>query len=1316
MAKNIVGEPIEEFVNKQIDNRQKVYGAGYNSKSVVRSPKVQNFLNNRNAWIKLASGVGLESKETVLKTNKTYETTGETVVSSSIVDTTREYLAGQQRLKDLNKFSTDSYFTVNDIDSLGGKKLAEKYVLFNGLQEFNGTSYKARSGTRQTNSWSDSQTKLYGGLGSNERGLQPTPGIISVDVETVNRGSIKRASVKIKAYNKFQFGIIEILYLRLGYIMMLEYGWDKYIEDINGTNKDPIIRDVGSTIIENSWFKSELGSSQDEIFSQIRDYESKYQGNYTGFFGTVNNFSWKLNADNTYDITINLISKGSVIESLQVNVPSNLSALGKIENLEKFADFLNDKAGDATDTGFVTREDEDTDFNAESIGGQLGTDKITQFLVKQSYRFYSYQGAKNWSIGSIGAKSDLMDVEQIIKRSFYKIVGVRFKYSRAIRFGAFLDFLKAEIIGQVVNGSNYSPRLEIDTDPNSSIVNYTLNTISVDPTLCLFSPIAGDISVNGQVIFDGKQSLLNDTEVYAWDYTFDTFAQKSSVNGILYGKLMNVYLNFNLILTSLRSNIDKENKLDLFKFLESICDGINRSMGNSTKIAPAIRNDNEIYFVDEVPIPGWEEHSGIKQDQGTKINLFGYNPDGTSNFVKDFSFQTKISNKLINQISVGATAAGGYKNATDSVGYKWWNRGLVNRFENKYEVSEYEDDRDDDTKLWETFKSRAERKTGFNRFGYRIEYLGYSKTWYRNYPDYIQGSNNTEVRRAKNDKENFRDGKILKRKALKWMKQTAALVNELKSQEADPRIAQIREYNRWFLKNTGYDPNKKQIIYDSLTSKSKSTTITVSSPYFKMASENLDAGANTYKDYLNGFTQLLADGFGINTGQTGFIPVDLSLTCEGLSGIKIYNKLNVNQRELPASYPVSLKFVITSLKDTISKNVWQTDLGTICQPPTNISPQQIYNITIPEANQPKDPGTGEYKGPEKNKVTVGGSGGQRFSVETNLSKNGLIYIPEETNKTQVVLHHTAGNSSIGNTILDWRRRSDRVSTHFIIQRDGTYEQLFDLKYWANHIGIDASNNVALQKGSIGIELENYGWFTDYFERKGDLVLQRKGLTKLKNSIGGVIAPYGTELKGGYKTITPPAGRKEDQLIGNDWGLLGFNTTAESYKSTYGGNAYKNAFWYSLPYMKSYRGYKYFQAYTDEQLITLNKILLQINKAYPNIPLIFDKPYQFNEQKKQWANMFPSGNNKDKTNFKYNTSKDALSGVPGLYTHNSYRSDKIDVVPHFELFNYLYARGNKYSFTDKNITYIHKFSSKEEYLKKYPLDSDKNVEKYFTFKY
>ena len=182
--------------------------------------------------------------------------------------------------------------------------------------------------------------------------------------------------------------------------------------------------------------------------------------------------------------------------------------------------------------------------------------------------------------------------------------------------------------------------------------------------------------------------------------------------------------------------------------------------------------------------------------------------------------------------------------------------------------------------------------------------------------------------------------------------------------------------------------------------------------------------------------------------------------------------------------------------------------------------------------------------------------------------------------------------------------------------------------------------------------------------------------------------------------------------------IGFNTT-----SNIGTAIYKNAFWYSLPFVKSYKNYQYFQAYTDQQLITLNSILRQINEAYPNIPLIFKKPYQFNEQKKQWANMFPTGKEASGSKIVNKTSKDALNGVPGLYTHNSYRSDKIDVVPHFKLFQYLYTdRGtnfvnpNKIYFAKDNANYVFKFNSKEEYLKKYPLDSDINVEKYFTFKY
>ena len=43
------------------------------------------------------------------------------------------------------------------------------------------------------------------------------PGIMSAEVKTLNRGSIKESTVRIKAFNRTQFQIIDVLYLRLGY-------------------------------------------------------------------------------------------------------------------------------------------------------------------------------------------------------------------------------------------------------------------------------------------------------------------------------------------------------------------------------------------------------------------------------------------------------------------------------------------------------------------------------------------------------------------------------------------------------------------------------------------------------------------------------------------------------------------------------------------------------------------------------------------------------------------------------------------------------------------------------------------------------------------------------------------------------------------------------------------------------------------------------------------------------------------------------------------------------------------------------------------
>ena len=55
----------------------------------------------------------------------------------------------------------------------------------------------------------------------------------SASVKTETRGSLKTGTIQIKANNKGQFDIISTLYLRIGYTMLLEYGWSIYFDEDN---------------------------------------------------------------------------------------------------------------------------------------------------------------------------------------------------------------------------------------------------------------------------------------------------------------------------------------------------------------------------------------------------------------------------------------------------------------------------------------------------------------------------------------------------------------------------------------------------------------------------------------------------------------------------------------------------------------------------------------------------------------------------------------------------------------------------------------------------------------------------------------------------------------------------------------------------------------------------------------------------------------------------------------------------------------------------------------------------------------------------
>lgn len=116
---------------------------------------------------------------------------------------------------------------------------------------------------------------------------------------------------------------------------------------------------------------------------------------------------------------------------------------------------------------------------------------------------------------------------------------------------------------------------------------------------------------------------------------------------------------------------------------------------------------------------------------------------------------------------------------------------------------------------------------------------------------------------------------------------------------------------------------------------------------------------------------------------------------------------------------------------------------------------------------------------------------------TNYPFPNTQYIDEEIKKTQIFLHHTAGNSNPINVYDGWKSNKERIASCVVIggspgqQKgwiDGEVIKGFSSKLWAYHLGLKESTfhnfglpYKSLDKSSIAVEICNWGQLT----KKGD---------------------------------------------------------------------------------------------------------------------------------------------------------------------------------------------------------------------------------------
>lgn len=849
MQGNIVGEKFDEFVLRQIKERQKVHYSGYGA-GTTRSPQDQLYLNNRNAWVKLASGISIEGFE------------------------------GSDKLK---RVIPNSNFS--------GENLAKNFILFNTVSSLitntddqsKNTLSNNRSGVTKTNSiWNN---KAYG-LGGTEFGINPTPGITDVQIACVNRGSIRNATITLTAFNKSQFEIIELLFLRIGYTMILEWGWDKYL------NNDGNLVDTGTTIVEESWFEE---SSHQTILEKIQTKRDQYCGNYDGFIGKVVNFDWTLNSEGNYEIILKLVTVGDVIESLNVNTGGGILT---IEDLKAYNEQV--KATINEETGAIEID---------------GAPEDTKILQLGKHTTFSYQFINDIGSPILWDNLDLTEWRNLA----YLIKGTQIggdidigfnntaisfkneKYQYFLSFKLFISRIKKYLIPFIKSkDGNEELMLEIDGAINDTLITYSPYIIPFDPKISIFKAEIPD-TLNGSNIFINEDIKKRYTEIFS---KFPRF--KVERNGQNYGLLMNMYLNYDFIANCLESNTDNEGKLSLFKFLQAICSGINSSLANTTKLKPILKDDKVITIVDdnfhqETPIP---EIDG----EEVKLNSFGYNTtDKSSNFLRDISFQTNITPELASMITIGATAGGSTTREVDGTAFGKWNEGLKDRYQ--YEISDIRIKNQPDYIFredpeFEDFISWYRNRRGGASFGAMIRFTN-------SYRDRVQFGTAGNLR------------EVNKEKLQKYLKEKQRIqrneANKLK-----------KDFTRRLERNLGAQYVKLFSGTARVDGKSIEET---SNSYFSLDGNVISQTKAVYKAWLNYTNNKFLKDKQIASNQTGFLPLQVGLTLDGMSGIKIYNELLINQGNiLPYYYPKTLKFIITQVNHSITGNDWTISLDTLSQP------------------------------------------------------------------------------------------------------------------------------------------------------------------------------------------------------------------------------------------------------------------------------------------------------------------------------------------------------------------------------------------------
>ena len=782
----IIGENLEIGLSNQIKVRQKKLG----NPTPTTEEVIYN--NSKTTWVRVASSV-------------------------DILDST---------LSGLGDFTSN------------GSELAKNLVLFNGSINSKGQS-PTKTLSTSTHNLPEQILSQYGIGDSTKWGYCPPPGIQSITVNALNRGAIRKANISIIAHNPDQFRLIEALYLRLGFTILVEWGHTAYYDNEETLQ---LKQDFSTPPFEKFMNKTGDFSS---VSQALIDERERSDYNYDGFVGYISNFNWSFNDDATYTITLDVLTRGGLIDSLTVNRSGTGNGIPGTGN------------GSLLETVFQNWKEVIKSQNYDAIT-IYGTKFFTNTPDDDANEVWGFPLIKEGEFVSIAMETQA-DGKSSEAPQYYISLGLllRFINNRALLYSTEEDLkndpefkkLNLDEQEQRINELKLTPIISIDhrygkswmlshpyqqtTDPKLCYVNnslpqasYVFKNSNNPESAAKEQEIVQKYRSNGNFTNGGNVSTPSAPLDVLGSKPDNLFRPKS--NNSFASDIMGIMLNLDFLITTLNSNKEDDGKVSLGTFINKILAGVTSVTGNLNSFTTSYSEEtNTIIIYDDNTIPGVSPTN----PSSTPIHIYGLGSQSKStskigSFVKNLNFSSKIFPSMQNSIAIASQNPDGGSPGEKISSFQRLNKGLVDRI------------------------ARGAK------------------------PYFISGKSEPPSPMMRFESEIF-------------------LLNE----------HFITQYNKGFLRSQ----------------------------------KEIDECSNTLRDVLTYDLEWRA-GAGEITSPF-FIPVELSLTMDGIAGFKLYEKFDISPDYiLPPSYPNNVNFIIQGVSHDIKEGDWTTTVNTLSWPSEQSSP------------------------------------------------------------------------------------------------------------------------------------------------------------------------------------------------------------------------------------------------------------------------------------------------------------------------------------------------------------------------------------------